>query len=140
MIRPAAASRIGTCGTATTSSWRRACTSTTSRPRTARPRSAGSLSSTSRREGDLMRNLARAGLGAVALAALLCAPAAAQTAQDNTGFGTSSAEFLLFGAGARGTALGGAVAALTTDVTALYYNPGDLAQMSRPGAMVSTYS
>ena len=88
-----------------------------------------------------MRNLASGGLGALVLAALLCAPAVAQTtAQDNTGFGTSSAEFLLFGAGARGTALGGAVAALTTDVTALYYNPGDLAQMSRPGAMVSTYS
>ena len=88
-----------------------------------------------------MRNLASGGLGALVLAALLCAPAVAQTtAQDNTGFGTSSAEFLLFGAGAQGTALGGAVAALTTDVTALYYNPGDLAQMSRPGAMVSTYS
>ena len=86
-----------------------------------------------------MRILARSGFCAVVLAAVLRIPAAAQTV-DNTGFGTSSAEFLLFGAGARGTALGGAVAALTTDVTALYYNPGDLALMAGPGAMVSTYS
>jgi hypothetical protein len=85
-------------------------------------------------------NLARIGLCAAALAAVLRIPAAAQTAQDNTGFGTSSAEFLLFGAGARGTALGGSVAALTTDVTALYYNPGSLAQLSQPGVMVSTYN
>src|SRR3989454_5097068 len=34
---------------------------------------------------------------------------------------------------------GGAYAALATDVTALYYNPGGLAQLARPGAMVSTY-
>jgi len=71
---------------------------------------------------------------------VLHVPAAAQTVQDNTGFGTTSAEFLLFGAGARGTALGGSVAALSTDVTALYYNPGNVALLSQPGAMVSTYS
>jgi hypothetical protein len=87
-----------------------------------------------------MRIIAHGGLGAVALAAVLCIPAAAQTTQDNTGFGTSSAEFLLFGAGARGTALGGSVAALAPDVTALYYNPGNLAQLPQPGALVSTYS
>jgi len=87
-----------------------------------------------------MKQHARSGLCAVALAVASYAPLAAQAAQDNTGFGTSSAEFLLFGAGARGTALGGAVAALTSDVTALYYNPGNLAEMTRPGAMVSSYS
>ena len=87
-----------------------------------------------------MRNLARNGFCAVVLAAALCSPAAAQTEQDNTGFGTSSGEFLLFGAGARGTALGGSVAALTTDVTALYYNPGELALMGHPAALVSTYN
>ena len=74
------------------------------------------------------------------LAALTSTPALAQTQQDNTGYGTTSAEFLLFGAGARGVALGGAYAALTNDVTALYYNPAGLAQMTRPQAMVSTYS
>jgi hypothetical protein len=74
------------------------------------------------------------------LAALTSAPLAAQGQQDNTGYGGTSAEFLLLGAGARGAALGGAFAALTNDVTALYYNPAGLAQMSRPSAMVSTYS
>ncbi len=74
------------------------------------------------------------------LAALTVTPLAAQAAQDNTGYGTTSGEFLLFGAGARGAALGGAYSALTNDVTALYYNPAGLSQMTRPGAMVSTYS
>jgi hypothetical protein len=75
------------------------------------------------------------------LAAWTTAPLAAQTAtQDNTGYGGTAAEFLLLGAGARGAALGGAFAALTSDVTALYYNPAGLAQMTRPGATVSTYS
>ena len=87
-----------------------------------------------------MRVLARGGLGAVALAAALCVPLVAQTAQDNTGYGTSSGEFLLFGAGARGTALGGSVAALDADATALYYNPGNVALLTQPAAMVSTYS
>lgn len=78
----------------------------------------------------------------IALLAALGTPAAAQIVDntDNTQYGTSSAEFLLLGAGARGTALGGAFAALTTDVTALYYNPAGLAQMGRPSAMVSSYS
>ena len=52
---------------------------------------------------------------------------------DNTGFGTTSAEFLLLGAGARGTALGGAFAAIATDVSSLYYNPAGAALMERPG-------
>jgi hypothetical protein len=73
------------------------------------------------------------------LTALTMAPLGAQE-QDNTSYGGTSGEFLLLGAGARGTALGGAFAALTTDVTALYYNPAGLAQMSRPQVMVSTYS
>jgi len=73
------------------------------------------------------------------LAALRLTPLAAQE-QDNTAYGGTSAEFLLLGAGARGVSLGGAYSALTTDVTALYYNPAGLAQMSQPQAMVSTYS
>ena len=44
----------------------------------------------------------------------------------NTGAGTTAAEFLLMGAGARGMALGSSYAALTRDVEALYYNPGAL--------------
>jgi hypothetical protein len=66
---------------------------------------------------------------------------AAQTVagNDNTAYGTTSAEFLMFGAGARGTALGGAFAALANDPSALYYNPAGAALMSRPGAMIGTY-
>lgn len=57
---------------------------------------------------------------------------------DNTGFGTTSAEFLLLGAGARGTALGGAFAAIATDVSALYYNPAGAAMIERPGVILGT--
>jgi hypothetical protein len=59
--------------------------------------------------------------------------------QDNTAYGTTAAEFLLFGAGARGAALGGAFSAIATDVSSLYYNPAGSALMTRPGAMVGTY-
>jgi hypothetical protein len=58
---------------------------------------------------------------------------------DNTGFGTASGEFLLLGAGARGTALGGAYGAIANDVSALYYNPAGTALMSRPGVTIGTY-
>ncbi len=89
-------------------------------------------------------------LTGLTLALLLALPAgvAAQTDsenlddvvnQNNTPFGATSAEFLLLGAGARGTALGGAFAALTDDVSALYYNPAGAALIDRPGVIVSTY-
>src|SRR5256712_13780003 len=81
------------------------------------------------------------GLGAIGAGMVLATPAVAQinTRTDNTAYGGTSGEVMLLGAGARGAALGGAYAALATDVTALYYNPGGLAQLPRPGAMVSTY-
>jgi hypothetical protein len=68
-------------------------------------------------------------------------PAVSQVEQqrDNIAFGGASGEFLLLGAGARGAALGGAFAALATDVTALYYNPAGLAQLPRGEGMFSTY-
>jgi hypothetical protein len=80
---------------------------------------------------------------------LLCATAGVLSAQeippggnpsqnDNTGFGTTSAEFLLLGAGARGVSLGGAFAAIATDVSALYYNPGGAAMIDRPGIILGT--
>jgi hypothetical protein len=59
--------------------------------------------------------------------------------EDNTAYGTTSAEFLLLGAGARGTALGGSFAAIATDVSALYYNPAGVAMLDRPGLMLGTY-
>jgi hypothetical protein len=59
--------------------------------------------------------------------------------EDNTSYGTTSAEFLLLGAGARGTALGSSFAAIATDVSALYYNPAGIAMLDRPGLMIGTY-
>lgn len=87
-----------------------------------------------------MRDQLTRALMALALTAAFTAPAPAQVIDrsDNTAYGTTSAEFLLLGAGARGAALGGAFAALATDVTALYYNPAGLAQLARPAIMVST--
>jgi hypothetical protein len=80
---------------------------------------------------------------AAALLSGLSLPAAAQnnntTNQDNTSYGTTSAEFLLFGAGARGTALGGAFSAIATDVSSVYYNPGGTALVPRMGATIGTY-
>ena len=59
--------------------------------------------------------------------------------QNNTPFGTTSAEFLLLGASARGTALGGAFSALADDISALYYNPAGAALIPRAGALIATY-
>lgn len=63
-----------------------------------------------------------------------------QVNQNNTGYGTTGAEFLLLGAGARGAALGTAFAAIATDPSALYYNPSGIALMPRAGAIISTYN
>lgn len=52
-----------------------------------------------------------------------------QVEKRNTGAGTTSAEFLLLGAGARGMALGPAYSAITRDVESLYYNPASLSLM-----------
>lgn len=80
-------------------------------------------------------------LGAALLGGLpaVVAAQAPQINQNNTPYGTTAAEFLLLGAGARGTALGGAFASIASDVSALYYNPAGAALMTRPGAMVGTY-
>jgi hypothetical protein len=67
-------------------------------------------------------------------------PAAGQGTQDNTAYGSTSAEFLLLGAGARGAALGGSFASLVNDVEALYWNPAGVALMDRPGVTLGTYS
>ncbi|HTT68068.1 MAG TPA: PorV/PorQ family protein [Gemmatimonadales bacterium] len=61
-----------------------------------------------------------------------------QIPSDNTGYGTTAAEFLLLAPSARGASLGGAFAALTTDVSAVYYNPAGLSQMDHAGLMAST--
>jgi hypothetical protein len=90
-----------------------------------------------------MSRLTTVGLAvATGLLGLTPAGLAAQgtnTNPDNTPYGTTAAEFLLFGAGARGTALGDAYAAIATDVSSLYYNPAGASMISGPGASVSTY-
>ena len=76
-----------------------------------------------------MKSMVR--LAAIALSAFGMYAASSAQAQevpvpgiDNTAFGTTSAEFLMLGAGARGAALGGGYAAIADDIDALYWNPG----------------
>jgi hypothetical protein len=59
--------------------------------------------------------------------------------EDNTAYGTTAAEFLLLGAGARGTALGGSFAAIATDISSLYYNPAGAALIEKAGVTIGTY-
>lgn len=63
------------------------------------------------------------------------AEAQIQLPEENTNIGTTSAEFLSLGAGARGMALGSSFAALVRDVEALYYNPAGLPLMDGPQGM-----
>ncbi|MFI5052628.1 MAG: PorV/PorQ family protein, partial [Acidimicrobiales bacterium] len=81
---------------------------------------------------------------AVSLLAVVAGTAGAQAVplgqRNNTAYGTTSAEFLLIAPTARGAALGEAFAALTTDISSLYYNPAGLSQMSRPELNASTTS
>jgi hypothetical protein len=81
------------------------------------------------------------GLLAVAPASLIAQNQTGQPVgqEDNTAYGTTSAEFLLLGAGARGAALGGSFAAIATDISALYYNPAGAALIEQPGIMIGTY-
>src|SRR5258707_15640462 len=89
-----------------------------------------------------MTRIVKSSSWALAALALVAGRGAAQVTlpSDNTAYGTTSSEFFLLGASARGMSLGGAYAALATDVSALYYNPAGIAQLSRPSAMVSSYS
>ncbi len=88
-----------------------------------------------------MKRLSTAAI-VTALGVVLAVPAAAQTAPttDNTAYGSTAAEFLLLGAGARGAALGGSFAAIANDIEALYWNPGGAALIERPGVTVGTYT
>jgi len=68
---------------------------------------------------------------------ILRAQATNEGSSDNTGYGTTSAEFLLIGANACGMALGGGYMALANDLGALYANPGALALLKRAGVQGS---
>ncbi len=55
------------------------------------------------------------------------------------GPGTTAANFLKIGVGARATAMGGAFTALADDTTSLYWNPAGLAQI-KEGELSATYN
>lgn len=75
------------------------------------------------------------GLLSIAVLAMLSGQTAA-TAQDSgpdrriTKVGTTSAQFLKLGVGARAIAMGGTYAADASDLSALYWNPAGLAQLN----------
>lgn len=77
-------------------------------------------------------------LGVFSASARAQGEAIRQVVTDNTAYGTTAAEFLLIPATARGSALGGAYAALVNDLGSVYYNPAGLSLMERPGVMAST--
>ena len=89
-----------------------------------------------------MTRMIRSFSGALAALVLVAGPALGQVSlpSDNTAYGTTAGEFLLLGAGARGLSLGGAYAALATDISSLYYNPAGAAQIPRAGVSLSTYN
>lgn len=57
--------------------------------------------------------------------------------EDNIPYGTTSGEFLLLPVGARATALGSAFTALSSDISALYWNPAGLSLMQGRELMLS---
>ncbi len=86
----------------------------------------------------LLSRMAIALTATVALPGLLWAQDnPVQIEGDNTAFGGSSAEFLQFGAGARGMALGGAYSTIADDVGSLHYNPAGLTFMDGAEAIVT---
>lgn len=83
----------------------------------------------------LLSRMAIAFTATIALPGLLWAQDnPVQIEADNTSFGGVSAEFLQFGAGARGMALGGGFSTIADDVSALHYNPAGITFMDGPEA------
>ncbi|MEJ2634359.1 MAG: PorV/PorQ family protein [Calditrichia bacterium] len=63
-------------------------------------------------------------------------PAFGQNSSSIESVGTSTANFLKIGVGARAVAMGGAYVALSEDVSAIYWNPGALARLSKNEAII----
>src|SRR5919106_2553757 len=61
----------------------------------------------------------------------------AEEQENNIPYGTRSGEFLLLPVGARATAMGSAFSALADDISALYWNPAGITQLTSRSAMFS---
>lgn len=74
------------------------------------------------------------------LSVLIVAAASAQFSQGTTKVGTTVAQFLKIGAGARSLGMGGSAAAVEGDVYSIYWNPGALARVGGDGAASFTHA
>lgn len=79
-------------------------------------------------------------LSICALSFLVVAISSAQFSQGTTKVGTTVAQFLKIGAGARSLGMGGSAAALEGDVYSIYWNPGALARIEGDGAASFTHA
>ncbi len=74
----------------------------------------------------------------VIIAALLAAsatPVEAQIFSSTANVGTTAAQFLKIGVGARAIGMGGAQVAMTGDISAIYWNPAALSRISTPSEL-----
>ena len=84
------------------------------------------------------KRAAAVGLALVTGALPLSAQQRSTLDQDNNiRYGTAAAEWLLIPVGARATALGSAFSSLSTDVTAMYWNPAGLSMLTGGSAALS---
>jgi hypothetical protein len=64
----------------------------------------------------------------------------AQLARTTTKVGTTAAQFLKIGAGARSLGMGGAAVAMAGDVYSIYWNPGSLSRITNTGEATFTHA
>jgi hypothetical protein len=79
-------------------------------------------------------------LGLAVLGLVCRQDASAQLTRTTTKVGTTAAQFLKIGAGARAIGMGGAAAAMPGDVYSVYWNPGALSQISTMGQATFTHA
>ena len=70
--------------------------------------------------------------------ALACNDLSAQESKSLSKVGTTAAQFLKFGAGARSIAMGSAFSAVSDDINAIYWNPAGLSRI--PGSGEATFN
>lgn len=74
------------------------------------------------------------------LVLLVCHTATAQETRNTTKVGTTVAQFLKIGAGARSIAMGGSAVASSDNIYSIYWNPGSLTRMSAPGEVTFSHA